>query len=213
MAVKLRLRRQGRKGAPFYHVVVADSRSPRDGRFIEKLGTYNPMTKPATIEIDRERAYYWVSVGAQPTNTVNAILRFTGVNLKKHLQLGVSKGAITQEIADQRLAEWTDSKTTKIADRKVKTAEEMAAKNAAVFGKPKEKKVVVVEEPQAEEVVEEVVEAATEEAPAVEAVVEEVVVEAPVAEAPAVEAVVEEAPVAEAPTEEAPAAETTENPE
>ena len=93
MAVKLRLQRKGRKKAPFYHIVVADSRSPRDGRFIEKLGTYNPLTVPATIELNRDKAFEWLMKGAQPTDTVNAILRFKGVLLKKHLQLGVAKGA------------------------------------------------------------------------------------------------------------------------
>jgi small subunit ribosomal protein S16 len=105
MAVKLRLQRKGRKAAPFYHIVVADSRSPRDGRFIEKIGTYNPLTIPASIELNRERAFYWIGVGAQPTDTVNAILRFKGVLYQKHLQKGVYKGALDQAKADEMLAQ------------------------------------------------------------------------------------------------------------
>ena len=100
MAVKLRLQRHGRKQRPFYHIVVADSRAPRDGRFIEKIGTYNPMTKPATINLDRDAAFEWLMKGAQPTDTVRAMLRFKGVLYKKHLQRGVAKGAMTQEEAD-----------------------------------------------------------------------------------------------------------------
>ncbi|MBK6623318.1 MAG: 30S ribosomal protein S16 [Saprospirales bacterium] len=91
MAVKIRLQRKGRKKTPFYHIVIADARAPRDGRFIEKLGTYNPMTKPATIEIDRDKAYDWLVKGAQPSDTVRAILRFKGVLFRKHLMRGVAK--------------------------------------------------------------------------------------------------------------------------
>lgn len=91
MAVKMRLQRKGRKQAPFYHIVVADSRSPRDGKYIERLGSYNPMTKPATIDIDRELAFSWLMKGAEPTDTVRAILRFKGVLVKKHLMRGVAK--------------------------------------------------------------------------------------------------------------------------
>ena len=94
MAVKMRLSRKGRKKAPFYHIIIADARSPRDGKFIEKIGTYNPMTKPATIEIDRMAAFDWLSKGAQPTDTVKAILRFKGVYYRKHLMRGVKKTSI-----------------------------------------------------------------------------------------------------------------------
>ena len=99
MAVKMRLQRKGRRKRPFYHIVVADGRSPRDGRFIERLGSYNPMTKPATIEIDREKAFDWLQKGAQPTDTVRAILRFKGVYYRRHLMRGVAKGALTEEQA------------------------------------------------------------------------------------------------------------------
>ena len=102
MAVKMRLQRKGRKKRPFYHIVVADARAPRDGRFIEKLGIYNPMTSPATIDLDRDRAFDWLQKGAQPTDTVRAILRFKGVLYKKHLMRGVKKGALTMEEAEAK---------------------------------------------------------------------------------------------------------------
>lgn len=91
MAVKIRLQRKGRKKAPFYHIVIADSRSPRDGRFIEKIGIYNPITKPATIDLDRDKAFEWLMKGAEPTDTINAILRYKGVLYRKHLARGVKK--------------------------------------------------------------------------------------------------------------------------
>lgn len=148
MAVKIRLQRKGRKQRPFYHIVVADSRSPRDGRFIEKLGTYNPMTSPATIDIDREKAYEWIANGAQPTDTVRAILRFKGVLLKKHLQRGVAKGAFSQEEADARWQQWVDAKESKIAARVAKTAEAKSARLAEISGTPPPPpKPVVVAEP------------------------------------------------------------------
>jgi small subunit ribosomal protein S16 len=170
MAVKIRLQRKGRKQAPFYHIVVADSRSPRDGRFIEKIGTYNPLTRPATIDIDRDSAFNWVMNGAQPTDTARAILRFKGVYYRKHLAVGVAKGAITQEDADKRYLAWVEAKEGRIAARAAKTAEEKAAFYAMVSGQPKPKAAPapVVVEPVAEvaeeatEVAEEVVEAVVE---------------------------------------------------
>jgi small subunit ribosomal protein S16 len=140
MAVKIRLQRKGRKKAPFYHLVVADARSPRDGRFIEKIGTYNPLTRPATIDVDRDKAFDWLMKGAQPTDTARAILRFKGVYYRKHLALGVGKGALTQEEADTRYNAWSDEKEAKIAARFAKTAEEKAAFHALVSGQPKPKK-------------------------------------------------------------------------
>ena len=124
MATKIRLQRHGRKKRPFYHIVVADSRAPRDGRFIEKLGTYNPMTKPATIEIDRDRAFDWLMKGAQPTDTARSILRFKGVLFRKHLQRGVAKGALSQEDADQKYGEWVEQKEARIAKRFEESARE-----------------------------------------------------------------------------------------
>ena len=137
MAVKLRLQRKGRKHAPFYHIVAADARTPRDGRFIEKIGTYNPLTVPATIEINRDRAYYWLTVGAQPTDTVHAILGFKGVLYKKHLQMGVAKGAITQEVADEKLSAWIEQKEAAIAKRREQTADDKRKHAAKVDGNTK----------------------------------------------------------------------------
>lgn len=127
MAVKLRLARRGRKQAPFYHIVAADSRSPRDGKFIEKIGTYNPLTVPATIDLNVDKAFEWLMQGAQPTDTVNAILRFKGVNYKRHLALGVQKGSITQEKADELLSTWLSAKVAKVDARKQKVADDKAA--------------------------------------------------------------------------------------
>jgi small subunit ribosomal protein S16 len=118
MAVKIRLARRGRKKLAMYDVVVADARAPRDGRFIEKIGTYNPLTVPATIDLNDEKAFNWLMKGAQPTDTVKAMLSYRGIMLKKHLQIGVVKGAITQEQADGKLADWLKSKEAKIAATK-----------------------------------------------------------------------------------------------
>ena len=156
MAVKIRLQRKGRKKRPFYHIVVADSRAPRDGRFIERLGLYNPMTKPATIELDREKAYDWLLKGAQPTDTTRAILRFKGVYYKKHLMRGVKKGAMTQEEADAKYEKWVEEKEARIAERFAQTAKEIADYHAKVSGvapvieapKPAEEEEKVVQEEQ-----------------------------------------------------------------
>jgi small subunit ribosomal protein S16 len=118
MAVKIRLARRGRKKLALYDVVVADARSPRDGKFIEKIGTYNPATNPASINLDETKAFDWLMKGAQPTDTVKAMLSYRGVMLKKHLQIGVVKGAITQEQADGKLAEWVKAKENKIQSKK-----------------------------------------------------------------------------------------------
>jgi small subunit ribosomal protein S16 len=149
MAVKIRLQRKGRKRAPFYHIVIADARSPRDGKFIERIGAYNPMTSPATIELDVEKAYEWIGKGAQPTETVNSIFRFKGVLYKKHLQRGVKKGAMTQEEADAKLAAWTAAKDAKISRRKQAVADDKAAFWAKINGVTPPKRTVVVEEVEA----------------------------------------------------------------
>lgn len=128
MAVKIRLARRGSKKKPFYHIIVADARSPRDGRFIEKLGIYNPLTNPATIEIDRDRAFDWLMLGAQPTETANAILRYKGVLYRKHLQKGVKKGALTQEDADRLYREFIDSKDDTIRKKTEKIRQETEAR-------------------------------------------------------------------------------------
>lgn len=118
MATKIRLQRHGRKKRAFFHIVVADSRAPRDGRFIEKLGSYNPITNPATIELNVDRAAQWLLDGAQPTDTAAAILSYKGASYKKHLQVGVNKGAITQEEADKRFATWLEEKAGRIEAKK-----------------------------------------------------------------------------------------------
>lgn len=118
--VKIRLARRGRKKLALYDVVVADARAPRDGRFIEKIGTYNPLTVPATIDLNDEKAFTWLMNGAQPSDTVKAMLSYRGIMLKKHLQIGVIKGAITQEQADSKLAAWLKEKNEKIEAKRGK---------------------------------------------------------------------------------------------
>lgn len=180
MSVKIRLARRGRKKAPVYDVVIADARAPRDGRYIEKIGTYNPNVNPAAINIADDRAFHWVMNGAQPTDTVRAMLSYRGVMLKKHLQVGVIKGAITQEQADAKFEEWTAAKDNKVqgkidalsqaknADKKARLDAEAKVKEARAAKIAEKNKVEEV----VEEVVEEEVEAtaeATEEAPAADA--------------------------------------------
>ena len=118
MAVKIRLARRGRKKAAQFDIVVADARAPRDGRFIEKLGTYDPNTNPASINFDGDKAFDWIMKGAQPTDTVRAMLSYRGVLYRKHLQLGVIKGAISQETADQRYTDWKADKDAKIEGKR-----------------------------------------------------------------------------------------------
>ena len=197
MPVKLRLSRKGRKKAPFYHIVVADARAPRDGKFIEKIGTYNPMTKPATIEIDRNAAYDWLVKGAQPTDTVRAILRFKGVYYKKHLMRGVKKGALTLEQVDTMWQKWINAKEASIASRKASTLAEMEAFRKMVSGEAKAKVVV------ADEATKEAVQAFREDSDVVEAAADVVEEAAEVQEeVAAVETAVEEVADAAPATEE-----------
>ena len=222
MSVKIRLQRHGKKGKPFYWVVAADARSKRDGRYLEKIGTYNPNTNPATIELNLDSAVRWLHNGAQPTDTAKAILSYKGALLKHHLDGGIRKGALTQEQADAKLAAWLEAKAGKVDAKKDGLSKAQAAAKAkalkaeqAVNAKrledaakaeadaiAAESAVEEVEEAPAAEV--EVEETATEveETPAAEVAAEEVVAE--VEEAPAAEVAAEEV-VAEA--EEAPAAE------
>ena len=118
MPARIRLQRHGKKNQPFYHIVVADGRAPRDGKFVEKLGTYNPMTNPAQIVIDTDRAVTWLKNGAQPSDTARRILSYKGVLLKRHLQIGVEKGAISQEQADVKFNQWLQEKENKIANKR-----------------------------------------------------------------------------------------------
>ncbi|MDE7153342.1 MAG: 30S ribosomal protein S16 [Muribaculaceae bacterium] len=132
MATKIRLQRHGRKNYAFYPIVIADSRAPRDGKFIERIGSYNPNTNPATITLNFERALYWVNVGAQPTDTVRSILSNEGVLLMKHLQGGVKKGAFDEAEAERRFAAWKQKKQAQIDAVKVSmaTKKELAVKEA-----------------------------------------------------------------------------------
>lgn len=118
MPVKLRLQRHGKKGKPFYWIVAADTRSKRDGRFLEKIGTYNPNVNPADINLNIDSAIKWLKNGAQPTDTARAILSYKGVLLKKHLAEGVSKGAITEDQAEKKFHAWVKDKESKIQSKK-----------------------------------------------------------------------------------------------
>lgn len=200
MSTRIRLQRHGKKGNAFFHVIVADSRKKRDGRFIEKLGTYNPNTNPATVEIDFERALHWVGTGAEMSDTARALLSYRGVLYKNHLLRGVAKGALTEADVETRFDAWVkekEDKITKKAEGHVAAQEKAHADRLAAERATNEAKAKELAEKNApeEEVVEETAEAATEEAPAEEAPVAE---EAPAEETPAAE---------EAPAEETPAAE------
>ncbi|MGB3183133.1 MAG: 30S ribosomal protein S16 [Cyclobacteriaceae bacterium] len=153
MAVRIRLARRGRKARPIYDVVVADSRSPRDGKYIERLGLYNPNTNPATIEIDSEKAFEWVMKGAQPSDTVRAMLSYRGVMYRKHLQLGVIKGALSQEDADKKYQDWVEQKDEKIQgkiDRLATEKDKQAAERREAEAKVKEARAEALRQKQAE---------------------------------------------------------------
>ncbi len=211
MAVKIRLQRKGKKQKPFYHIVIADARAPRDGRFIEKIGTYNPLTQPATIELDRDKAFDWLAKGAQPTETVRAMLRFKGVFYRKHVLRGVEKGAYTEEVAIQKYNDYITAKDEKTLARAEKVTAEKAAFRAKVAGldikvvaKKNIPKVEVAAPVQAEEVPPVVVEEVAPVAVAVEEAAPVVVEEAAVAvaEVEEVSTPVEEAPIPEAAAQE-----------
>ena len=226
MATKLRLQRHGRKKQAYYYIVAADSRAPRDGRFIERIGDYNPNSNPATINLDLKKAVKWLDTGAVPTDTVRAILSYKGAMMLHHLHGGVNKGSFTLEEADAKFAKWTEDKDAKVqskrdslASAKAQTASEklkaeakvkdaraaaIAAKNAVVEEVPAEETAVVeavVETPTEETaVVEAVIETTTEEA-AQETAVVEAVIETPAADVP--EETTSEAPEAAAENTEA----------
>jgi small subunit ribosomal protein S16 len=211
MSVKIRLQRHGKKGKPFYWVVAADARSKRDGKYLEKIGTYNPNTNPATIDLDLDSAVKWLHNGAQPTDTAKAILSYKGALLKHHLDGGIRKGALTQEQADAKLATWLEAKSGKVDAKKegltkaqatakakaFKAEQEVNAKRLASAAQA-EADAIAASQPAVEEVAEDssvseqaeqTIEAVAEEAPAVE---EEVV-----AVKEAVAPVAEETPAAE----------------
>jgi small subunit ribosomal protein S16 len=133
MPTKIRLQRHGKKAFAFFHIVVADGRAPRDGKFIEKIGTYNPNTNPATIDIDNDRAFEWIKTGAQPTDTCRAILSYKGIMMRYHLHRGVEKGALTQEQADAKLAKWMDEKNAKVEGKKNRLADSAKSQASARF--------------------------------------------------------------------------------
>jgi len=133
MPVKIRLQRHGKKGKPFYWIIAADARAKRDGKYLEKLGIYNPNTNPATIELDVNEAVKWLQNGAQPTDTARAILSYKGALLKNHLAGGVRKGAITEEQADEKFQAWLDEKEGKVSNKKESLSKEQeAAKQKAL---------------------------------------------------------------------------------
>jgi len=212
MSVKIRIQRHGKKQKPFYWIVAADARSKRDGRYLEKLGTYNPNTNPATIDLNLDQAVQWLHNGAQPTDTARAILSYKGALMKHHLDGGVRKGALTQEQADAKLAKWLEEKAGKVDIKKegLSKAQEAAKAKALKAEKAANEKraAAAVEAAKVEEVAEEV---AVEETEASEAVTE-VAVEESAAEVATEDVVaedsVEETPevVAEVATEEAPEA-------
>lgn len=146
MPVRIRLQRKGRRKAPFYHIVAADARAKRDGKYIERLGSYNPMTVPATIELDRDAAYKWLENGAEPTETMRAILRFKGVLYRQHLMRGVKKGAMTLEEANAKYDAFIAEKDGKIEVRRQAALEEKRAIWAKINGIAPKKVVPVVEE-------------------------------------------------------------------
>lgn len=166
MAVKIRLQRKGKKGKPYFHIVVADARAPRDGRYIERLGMYNPTTNPATIEIDVDSAAAWLNKGAQPTDTARAILSYRGVLYRNHLNRGVLKGAFSQEDADKKFEAWVAEKDAKIEASKERLANESASDRKARLEAEAEvnkKRAAEIAAKNAPEVVEEAAPAASEE--------------------------------------------------
>ncbi len=209
MSVKIRLQRHGKKQRPFYWIVAADARSKRDGRYLEKLGTYNPNTNPATVDLDIDKAVQWLHNGAQPTDTAKAILSYKGALLKHHLDGGIRKGALTQEQADAKLAAWLEEKVGKVDAKKdglSKVQQEAKAKALKAEKVANDKRANAAAEAakaaEAPEVVE-VEEVVAEESPVVEAAAEEVAIEeTPVVEVAAEEVVVEETPVVEAGAEQ-----------
>jgi small subunit ribosomal protein S16 len=191
MPVKIRLQRHGKKGKPFFWIVAADSRAKRDGRFLEKLGTYNPNTNPATIDLNVDHSVQWLQNGAQPTDTARAILSYKGVLLKKHLLEGVKKGALTQEQAEEKFSSWVSEKEQAVANKESKIAEDKAKAKAEALKAEQavnEARIAAAEQAAAEEAAPE---AAAEEA-APEAAAEEAAPEAAAEEA-APEAAAEEA--------------------
>jgi small subunit ribosomal protein S16 len=206
MPVKIRLQRHGKKGKPFYWIVAADARSKRDGRYLEKLGTYNPNTNPATVEVKLDNAVNWLEKGAQPTDTARTLLSYRGVMLKHHLNGGIRKGALSQEEADKKFAVWLEKKEAKIQSKKdglSQSESELKAKRLADEKAVSDKRLADAAAAEAE--------AAAEEAAADSTEAEEATTEA--AEAPAEEATTEKEAVVEEVEQEAKETGTAEEPE
>ena len=206
MPVKIRLQRHGKKGKPFYWIVAADARSKRDGRYLEKLGTYNPNTNPATVEVKLDNAVNWLEKGAQPTDTARTLLSYRGVMLKHHLNGGIRKGALSQEEADKKFAAWLEEKEAKIQSKKdglSQSESELKAKRLADEKAVSDKRLADAAAAEAE--------AAAEEAAADSTEAEEATTEA--AEAPAEEATTEKEAVVEEVEQEAKETGTAEEPE
>ncbi|MDR3184434.1 MAG: 30S ribosomal protein S16 [Prevotellaceae bacterium] len=216
MSVKIRLARHGKKGHAYFHIVVADSHAPRDGRFIERIGTYDPNTNPATIDIDGDKALDWMSKGAQPTDTCRRILSYKGVLLKKHLLEGVKKGALTEEAANAKWEAWMQEKERQVQAKRdelsqssrnaVKARLESEAKvkeaKAAVLAQKKSELALKEAEAKAARAAAEAAEEVVPEAPAPEVAAPEAAAPAPEAPAPVAAEPAPETPPAEAPAAE-----------
>jgi small subunit ribosomal protein S16 len=204
MSVKIRMSRHGKKAHAFFHILVTDSRAPRDGRFIELLGTYDPNTNPATITLNCDRALDWLNKGAQPSDTCRRILSYKGVMLRKHLQGGVTKGALTQEQADAKFNAWITEKETKVDNKKSKLASDISATKKATIeaeNKVNTARAEVIAKRKAEEIAAKAAaEAKAKEEAEAAAKAEEAKIEAAVESA---DAAVEAAPAAEQPAPEA----------
>jgi small subunit ribosomal protein S16 len=220
MPVKIRLQRHGKKGKPFYWIVAADARSKRDGRYLEKLGTYNPNTNPATVEVKLDNAVNWLEKGAQPTDTARTLLSYRGVMLKHHLNGGIRKGALSQEEADKKFAAWLEEKEAKIQAKKEglsQSESELKAKRLADEKAVSDKRLADAAAAEAEAAAEEATAESTEAEEATpevaEAPAEQTEAGAEQTEAPAEEATTEKEAVAEEAEQEAKETEAAEEPE
>ncbi len=220
MPVKIRLQRHGKKGNPFYWIVAADARSKRDGRYLEKLGTYNPNTNPATVEVKLDNAVNWLEKGAQPTDTARTLLSYRGVMLKHHLNGGIRKGALSQEEADKKFAAWLEEKEAKIQAKKEglsQSESELKAKRLADEKALSDKRLADAAAAEAEAAAEEATAESTEAEEATpevaEAPAEQTEAVAEQTEAPAEEATTEKEAVAEEAEQEAKETEAAEEPE
>jgi small subunit ribosomal protein S16 len=211
MAVKIRLARKGRKKLAYYHIVVADSRSPRDGRYIELIGKYNPLTNPATIELDFDKALGWLQNGALPTETCRAILSYKGVLIKKHLLEGVKKGAFDEAEATKRFEEWMKQNDAKVESKKSgleKSRDDEVVKKLTAEKKVNEARAAKLSKKQADlaakaEAADKAEAVAEEKAPAAEVIEAPVAPEAPIASEASIATEAPEAPAADKATEAA----------